>query len=60
MLVEPRAPAALADALGRLIRDPRLRRTLADAGYERTTSQFSLQAGADRLAARFAACLARR
>ena len=60
LLVEPRAPAALAEALGRLIRDPRLRRTLADAGYERTTSHFSLQAGADRLAARFAACLARR
>jgi len=60
LLVEPRAPAALAEALARLIRDPSLRRTLADAGYERTTTEFSLQAGADRLAARFAACLASR
>jgi glycosyltransferase involved in cell wall biosynthesis len=60
LLVEPRAPATLADALTRLIRDPSLRRTLADAGYERTTSEFSLQAGADRLAARFAASLAAR
>jgi glycosyltransferase involved in cell wall biosynthesis len=60
VLVEPRAPVALADALARLITDAALRRSLADAGFERTMTMFSLQAGADRLAQRFAACLAAR
>ena len=58
LLVEPRAPAELATALRRLIGDASLRQALADAGFERTTTQFSLQRGADRLAERFAACLA--
>ncbi|MGE5169122.1 MAG: glycosyltransferase family 4 protein [Rudaea sp.] len=58
LLVEARAPRALAAAIGRLIADPRLRQRLGDAGYERTTTCFSLHAGADRLAERFAASLA--
>jgi glycosyltransferase involved in cell wall biosynthesis len=58
ILVEPRAPAALAAALSRLIGDPRLRRRLGEAGYVRTTESFSLAAGADRLARRFAMSLA--
>ncbi len=58
LLVEPRAPAALADALARLIGDPALRRRLGEAGYRRTTTEFSMDAGADRLAARFADTLA--
>jgi len=37
-----------------------LRRALGDAGFVRTTTDFSLQAGADRLAKRFAATLAAR
>jgi glycosyltransferase involved in cell wall biosynthesis len=57
LLVEPRAPAALANALSRLIADPALRRRLGDAGFARTTSAFSMDAGADRLAARFAATM---
>ena len=56
----PRSPAALAEALARLIADPSLRRALASAGFARTTTQFSLQAGADHLAGRFAASLAPR
>lgn len=55
ILVQPRAPAQLADALTRLIADPGLRRRLGEAGYARTTTVFSMDAGADRLAARFAA-----
>jgi len=55
LLVEPRAVAPLADALARLIADPRLRRRLGEAGCKRATGAFSLDAGADRLAARFAA-----
>jgi glycosyltransferase involved in cell wall biosynthesis len=58
LLVEPRAPAPLADALSRLIADPRLRRRLGEAGYARTTGAFSMNAGADRLATRFRASLA--
>jgi type III pantothenate kinase len=57
LLVEPRSPAALADALAMLITDPHMRRRLADAGFERTTRGFSLAAGADALARRFAATL---
>jgi glycosyltransferase involved in cell wall biosynthesis len=58
VLVPPRSPAALADALSRLIDDPALRRRLGDAGFARATGQFSMEGGADRLAARFAATLA--
>ena len=57
LLVPPRAPDALRAALSRLIGDPSLRRALGDAGYTRTTTLFSLDAGADRLAQRFASCL---
>ena len=60
MLIEPRSPDALAHALSRLIGDPSLRRTLGNAGFERTTLRFSLQAGADALAGRFVASLAAR
>ena len=59
VLVPPRDPRALADALARLIADPAKRRGLADAGYARTTQAFSSSHGAERLTARFDACLAR-
>jgi glycosyltransferase involved in cell wall biosynthesis len=58
LLVAPRAPAELGAALSRLITDPSLRGALGDAGYTRTTTLFSLAGGADRLAQRFASCLA--
>ncbi len=57
LLVEPRAPAALAETLLRLIGDPALRLRLGIAGYARTTQAFSLNAGVDLLAGRFAACV---
>jgi glycosyltransferase involved in cell wall biosynthesis len=60
VLVPPRAPAALADALVTLIRDPALRARLGAAGFARTTSHFALDTGADRLAERFAAGFAQR
>jgi glycosyltransferase involved in cell wall biosynthesis len=59
LLVAPRAPDELASALSRLIGDPVLRHTLGAAGFERTTTLFSLDGGADRLAQRFASCLVR-
>jgi glycosyltransferase involved in cell wall biosynthesis len=58
LLVAPRAPAALAEALSRLIADPALRLRLGEAGYARTTGAFSLDAGADLLARCFATSLA--
>ena len=58
LLVVPRDRQALADALAVLIADPHRRRALGEAGFTRTTTRFSLQAGADALAARFATTLA--
>jgi glycosyltransferase involved in cell wall biosynthesis len=57
VLVEPRAPAALAEALLRLIEDPTLRLRLGSAGYARTTQAFSLNRGVDLLVGRFADCV---
>jgi len=57
LLVDSRAPEQLAEALSSLITDQALRRRLGDAGYIRTTTQFAMDAGADRLAAHLKACL---
>jgi glycosyltransferase involved in cell wall biosynthesis len=58
ILVQPRAPTDLAAALTRLIADPALRRRLGEAGFARATLEFSMKAGADRLAARLLDTLA--
>ena len=58
LLVPPRDPRAPGRRAVAPDRDPALRARLGDAGYARTTGTFSLNAGADRLAARFAACRA--
>jgi len=44
LLVEPKAPAVLADAVLRLVRDPRLAARLAANGRERATKLFSIEA----------------
>ena len=60
ILVQARAPTHLAEALKRLIADPALRRRLGEAGFTRTTTEFSMDAGADHLAARLMDTLATR
>lgn len=57
LLVPPRSPAPLAEAISRLIEDPPLRERIGEAGYARVTRAFAADAGADTLAGRFAACL---
>jgi glycosyltransferase involved in cell wall biosynthesis len=44
LLVPPRSPAALADAIGRLAADASLRRRLADAGRATVAARFSIDA----------------
>lgn len=53
LLTPPGDPASAADALLQLIQDPTLRRRLGDGGLHRVRSSFSLETGADALAARF-------
>jgi glycosyltransferase involved in cell wall biosynthesis len=55
ILVPPDDPAALAEALARLIGDPDLRARLAAAGQEHLRAHFGQDAGLDRLAAMFGA-----
>jgi phosphatidylinositol alpha-1,6-mannosyltransferase len=46
ILVDPEDPAALVEALSRLLRDPDLRRRMARAGRERVVTRFSRESGA--------------
>jgi glycosyltransferase involved in cell wall biosynthesis len=58
LLVAQRDRDALAAALAQLIGDPALRRRLGEAGYRRTRRDFAMDAGVNRLAARFATSIA--
>ncbi len=51
ILVPPETPAALADAVVRLARSPRLRREMGDAGYATVESRFSIDAMVRRIEA---------
>lgn len=53
LLVPPRDPAALAQALERLMRDPELRRRLGQAGCRRVRADFAMQKGITCLLRRF-------
>lgn len=53
MLVESEAPKELAQAIEKLIREPLWRNALGDAGRQRVTERFGLEANIGRLASRF-------
>jgi len=53
LLVEPEAPAQLAQALETLIREPARRRLLGEAGRRRVQEKFGLDGNISRLARRF-------
>lgn len=54
ILVPPRDPVALAEALERLARDPELRARMGRCGREKVLREFSLAANAERLSGLFA------
>lgn len=56
VLVPPKDPVALADAIERLIEDPVLRRQLAEAGRQRVQKQFNLEAVVAEMVSLFAGC----
>jgi glycosyltransferase involved in cell wall biosynthesis len=60
LLVPPEEPAALADALERLLRDPALRERLGAAGPARVAARHSAKAMVDAYAALYAEVLAER
>jgi colanic acid/amylovoran biosynthesis glycosyltransferase len=53
LLVPPADPAALADAIGRLLQDPDLRSRCGRLGRERVEAEYDVQANASELARRF-------
>ncbi len=53
VLVPPRDPTALAQALDRLMRDPDLRRRLGEAGSRRVRADFAMSGGIAQLLRRF-------
>ena len=54
ILVPPATPAALADAVVRLARSPRLRREMGEAGYATVEARFSIDAMVRRIEAIYA------
>jgi len=59
LLVPPADPAALAKAVGRLIRDPELRARVGEAGYRTVADRFSIDAQVRRIEAVYDEELAR-
>jgi len=49
IMVPPKDPCALADAIERLLNDPALRKRLSEAGRRRVEEEFSVEAVVDRL-----------
>jgi glycosyltransferase involved in cell wall biosynthesis len=60
LLVPPRDPAALAEAIVALARDPERRTKIARAGHDRVRAEFDTAPGLDRIAAMLKDALARK
>jgi glycosyltransferase involved in cell wall biosynthesis len=60
IVVPPHSPEALAEAIGRLVKDPRLRRQMAGAARARVAHRFDRPHLRDRIAAEYIAVLAER
>jgi rhamnosyl/mannosyltransferase len=54
LVVPPRDPAALADAIRTLLADPELRRRMGERGRQRATRQFSAEMMTERVAQLYA------
>jgi len=59
LLVPPKGSVALADAIERLARDPKLRKQLGEAGRKRVEDNFAIEGVMAELARRFEACVGR-
>jgi colanic acid/amylovoran biosynthesis glycosyltransferase len=60
LLVPPRDPAALAEAIGRVASDPALRERLIESGSKRVEDSFAVEQVVEELVRRFEMCGTRR
>ena len=57
LLVPPKDPVALAEAIERLVKDPALRKRLGEAGRKRVEDGFAVESVVTELVRRFEACI---
>jgi len=60
LLVPPKDPVTLADAIERLVKDPKLRKRLGEAGRKRVEDSFAVERVVAELVRRFEACVGKK
>jgi colanic acid/amylovoran biosynthesis glycosyltransferase len=60
LLVPPKDPVALADAIERLVKDPELRKRLREAGRKRVEDSFAVESVVTELVRHFEACVGKK